>query len=317
MTINVAGIRRGRRLAPLRLMIYGPPGVGKTTLASDIPDAVFLDLEEGSENMDVARARTDDDAPLKTYPEVKEFIESLIRDPHDYKWLVFDTLDSLEQMIQWFVCHRPNEEARASIEDFGYGRGYAFALDTWRELIKLLEELREKRGVGVVFLAHTLVKSFRNPNGEDYDQYGLHLHEKVAGLIRRWCDMVGFAQLDVVIKKEKGALKAKAQWRGARMLHFLSQAGFFAKSRYAVPASMPLSWAKLQAALKEGLPGEPTELLAQVKEALAEYRKGGGHEDVAKEIEARVAKISRDGLALSKALDYLSGLINALPQATT
>ena len=37
------------------LTIYGGPGIGKTTLAASAPDPVFLDLEHGTRQIDVAR----------------------------------------------------------------------------------------------------------------------------------------------------------------------------------------------------------------------------------------------------------------------
>ena len=48
-------IRRGRIPRPQKVVIYGPEGVGKSTLAGRLPEPVFLDTEGGTHHLDVAR----------------------------------------------------------------------------------------------------------------------------------------------------------------------------------------------------------------------------------------------------------------------
>ena len=48
-------ISRGVTNSPVRAVVYGPEGVGKTTFASAWPGAVFIDVEGGSNHYDVAR----------------------------------------------------------------------------------------------------------------------------------------------------------------------------------------------------------------------------------------------------------------------
>ena len=48
-------IRRGNITRPQKAAIYGPAGVGKSTLASRSPETVFIDTERGTYHPDVAR----------------------------------------------------------------------------------------------------------------------------------------------------------------------------------------------------------------------------------------------------------------------
>jgi len=50
-------ITRGIERAPLRAVVYGVEGIGKSTLASQFPDALVLDTEDGTRHLDVARSR--------------------------------------------------------------------------------------------------------------------------------------------------------------------------------------------------------------------------------------------------------------------
>ena len=38
-----------------KVVIYGPEGIGKSTLASQFPKAIFIDVEESTNNMQVDR----------------------------------------------------------------------------------------------------------------------------------------------------------------------------------------------------------------------------------------------------------------------
>ena len=48
-------ITRGIQSKPLKVVIYGPEGVGKSTFASLFPDPLFIDTEGSTARMDVAR----------------------------------------------------------------------------------------------------------------------------------------------------------------------------------------------------------------------------------------------------------------------
>lgn len=50
-------IKRGVQQRPQRVIIYGPEGVGKSTLAAGLPAPLFLDTEEGTQHMNVDRMR--------------------------------------------------------------------------------------------------------------------------------------------------------------------------------------------------------------------------------------------------------------------
>ena len=48
-------ITRGKQTKALKVLIYGVEGVGKTTLAAQFPDPLFIDCEGGTDSYDVAR----------------------------------------------------------------------------------------------------------------------------------------------------------------------------------------------------------------------------------------------------------------------
>ena len=51
-------ITRGAAQKPQKVVIYGVEGIGKTTLAAQFPNPLFIDTEGGTEGYDVARTQT-------------------------------------------------------------------------------------------------------------------------------------------------------------------------------------------------------------------------------------------------------------------
>ena len=54
-TTTTLSLSKGRIHRPQKAVLYGPEGVGKSTLASQLPDPVFLDTEGGTHHLEVVR----------------------------------------------------------------------------------------------------------------------------------------------------------------------------------------------------------------------------------------------------------------------
>ena len=72
--------------------------------------------------------------------------DELRGEKHDYETVVIDSLDWLERLIWDKLCQ---QYGVASIEkvDGGYARGYTHALTHWRDVINLLNALRNDKNV--------------------------------------------------------------------------------------------------------------------------------------------------------------------------
>ena len=66
-------IQKGISAAPPKVVIYGPEGIGKSTLASKFPAPLFIDVEEGTGRMDVARLTL----PDKSFSSFKSSSDSV------------------------------------------------------------------------------------------------------------------------------------------------------------------------------------------------------------------------------------------------
>lgn len=238
MALSLASITKSASgQAPPRILLYGVEGVGKTTLAAGAPSPVFLWTEEGAGKLSV------DGFPIiKRYDDLMEAIGVLLTEDHEYRTVVLDSLDWLEPIVWAETCKRGGHE---NIESAGYGKGYKEADLVWREVIEGLSALRDDRGMGLIAIAHSQVKTFHDPERESYDRYVIKLHERASGIWRENVDAIWFANYRLSILKDGKANDKNARVRatgGQQRAVFCEQrAAFLAKNRYGMPSDLNFS----------------------------------------------------------------------------
>lgn len=299
--MTLASVTRGIVERPMRVLIYGVEGCGKSTFAAKAPEPIFLGEPDGSAQIDTTRYPEPQD-----WQDVKDAVHTLLTEQHGYRTLVLDTLDWLEMLCWRAVCEKGGLD---SIEDAGFGKGYTAALEEWRGLLAMLERARG-RGMHVVLVAHSQIKPFKNPEDEDFDRYELKLHGKTAGLLKGWCDTVLFARhLEFAVKDGK-TKRVRGVSDGSRVVHTTRTPAYDAKNRYDLPPTMPLDWATFEAAVKAHRPAEPGVLKAEIEKLLATEHGA----PLAERVRAAVAKAEDDAAQLAKIADHLSAQVNLKAQ---
>lgn len=246
---TLASLKEPRKIPPPRILIYGPHGIGKTTFGAQAPSPIFIPTEDGLGTIQTATF------PLATrYQHVMDDITRLYTEEHDFCTVVLDSVDWLEQLIWQHVAIAPKDGTPASIEAYGYGKGYTIAADRMRDVLDGLKALRDHRGMAVILTAHAQVKRYDDPTTEPYDRYRLKLHDKAAALVSEWCDIIGFATQEMVVRKENvgfGKAVSRALSVGGHVLHLHRTPAFDAKSRWPLPDTLPLTWAAFETALSQ------------------------------------------------------------------
>ena len=231
-------ITKGKVKSAIRLVCYGPEGIGKSTFASKFPDPLFIDTEDGTKQLDIARF-----PKPETWGDLLEMVDAVIAEPETCQTLVLDTLDRAEAMLIRHLC----ETARVdSIEKYGggYGKGYTATAEYMeKDLLRRLDRLITK-GVNVVILSHAMMRKFESPTDPPYDRWELKVSKKVAPLIREWSDIMLFMNYEVMVVEENG--KGKARGKGRRMMYANHHATYDAKNRYGLPDEMELSFKPLK-----------------------------------------------------------------------
>lgn len=272
----LASVVKGVMKIPDRVLLHGIPGIGKTSFAAGFPKPLFAEADrEGSARVDTSRVQ------IESWDDMNDLVEDLIASEHEYQTLVIDTLDALEAFLWASMCERDKKD---SIESYGYGKGYVAAVEEWRGFLKRLEQLRTAKRMGIVFIAHTNLVGFKNPEADDYDRYEMKLHKRAAALFSEWCDCILFARFEVLIAKDDGG-RARGVQTGNRVLHTVRSAAYDAKNRYGLPETIPLDYRSFADGVERGTPREASE----VKESIAKILTDLGDEKITSKVNADLA----------------------------
>lgn len=224
----------GKQAGALKTVIYGPEGIGKSTLAARFPRPVFIDTEGSTRHMDVSRMEKP-----SSWTMLQEQVRYIRDTPGLCGTLVIDTADWAEQLCIRSICA---SKEIGGIEDLGYGRGYVYLAEEFGKLLNLLEEVVE-RGVHVVLTAHAMMRKFEQPDEMGaYDRWELKLQKKTAPLVKEWSDLLLFANYKTLsVAADKEGKKFKAQG-GRRVLYTAHHPCWDAKNRLGLPEELPLDF---------------------------------------------------------------------------
>ena len=237
-------IETGRSTRPRRVMLYGVHGIGKSTFGALAPSPIFVQTEDGLANIESPRF------PLAgSSDDVMNALMALYSEEHAFRTVVIDSLDWLERLIWAEVLRRKpqTEKGRpvASIEDYGFAKGYTYALDIWKEVLDGLTALRSDRQMMCVLIAHAKIERFENPETDAYDRYSPRLNKHASALIQEWCDEVLFATYKVHTRQtEEGFDKTRTRGIGTgdRILRTTERPAHMAKNRLNLPEELPLDF---------------------------------------------------------------------------
>lgn len=253
MALNIS---KGPKPRALGVVIYGPEGIGKTTLASKFPDPVFVDLEHGSDTMDVSRIDS-----AESFTDVLFILAELMNE--NFRTVVIDTADKLEQLATEYVCAQQNVR---SIEDPGYGKGYTYLAEAMVKFLRACGDLIES-GRNVIIVAHAAMRKFEQPDEMGaYDRWELKLQKKTAPLIKEWADMVLFLNYKTTVVES--STKTKKAVGGKRVMYTTHHPAWDAKNRFGLPDELPMEFDAI-ASIFTGTP-KPVSHKDEIKKALSE-----------------------------------------------
>jgi hypothetical protein len=266
------GVKSGRIREGRKIVIYGPPGVGKSTLVASAPDIIVNDVEGSTADLDVSRLMYRDEAGghiPRNLQEWRDGIRQLRDADHAFKRVSIDSVSKLDELIKAAVCQRGGF---ATISD-DFGRAGDAYVDEWSACLSLLDDLRMRRGMDIILVGHSAVRKHKNPGADDYDRYSIELDKRSAPLPIKWGDEVGFLHFhEGVVKTSKFAPAKGKLLSKARILEFDRTAAWDAKARLPLPPTVNVGienpWGPIQAAIDRAHAATPAEIYELITEQL-------------------------------------------------
>jgi len=222
------------------MLLHGTEGIGKSTMCKFAPKPIFIQTEDGLDQIDVAKF------PLaKSYDAVKNNLMSLLEETHDFLTVVIDSLDWLEKLAVLKILGE--FKSKKTLADFDYGKGYAMLIPLFEDILAILHRLREDKNMNIILVAHTKTEKVEDPTGASYDQYAPRLDKRVNGLVKEWCDIIGFAshymrkeEQDENFGGKRTVAKSITEGGTDRQLILEGSPAIVAKCRYQMPGRSPL-----------------------------------------------------------------------------
>ena len=238
--MDFSQLQTGIERRPLKIVLTGVEGVGKTTFAADAPAPIFADLEQGSSTLDVTRF-----PDLETWDSLIDAIGFLYTEKHEFKTLVVDSMSVAERLAGQKVAEDNNVK---SVAEIGYGKGQGIVATEFDSFLRGMDSLIKVRNMNIILVCHSVIRRFDDPAGDSFDQYAIALAKQLEPKIKQWGDTVLFADHDkTTVEKGEGFNKRRvAKSFGDRVLYTQHRASHNAKNRFNLPEKLPLKWSAFE-----------------------------------------------------------------------
>lgn len=222
---------------PPRITIHAVEGWGKTSMLASAPDPLIL-MCRGETGYDTLLSNGLVPAvpaqEANTWDELLGWIDRLTTEDLGIKTLGFDAIGGVEQLCHEKVCMRDFRGDWTNKGFLNYHRGYDVAIRDWLIMQARLDRLRATRQITVVFLSHSKIENFSNPQGDDYHRYTSSIHYKAWDEMARWSDAILFGNFVTVVKDGKSTGGAD------RILYTERRNAFAAKNRFKMPPEISI-----------------------------------------------------------------------------
>jgi len=135
--------------------LYGAPGIGKTTLASQFPKSLFIYTEAGQGFVSSDCVLTEHDNQVFTsFKEIQFVVNGILKDPEykeNYDVIWFDTVDNFIDLAFRHVCDLKHVEHASDLQ---WGKGW----DLTSQEIKLIISKLQSVGFTLGFISHEFSK---------------------------------------------------------------------------------------------------------------------------------------------------------------
>ena len=199
------------------IMLYGLPGVGKTSLAAQFDKVLIAGFEMGTNALNNVYVQ-----PIKTWQDWKQMVNQLCRRDElkeKFHAIAIDTADEAWSLCSKFIC---NQNGVDELRDLPWGQGYDLAKKEYAQTFRDLAY----NGYGLIFTSHSTEKTYKDEKGEEYTMIVPALPARPFDIINKMVDIIAYIREISIPVGENVERK--------RFMFLRDEVGdrFLAKSRY-------------------------------------------------------------------------------------
>lgn len=185
-------IKKATPTAP-KALIYGLSGVGKSTLAGQIKNSLFIDIEGGLNNFDFDRT-----PQVLSYDQFYETMMTIFRGKKEYDNLIIDSVDWLVRLIteRSAGIDKNHLDATLNKSNGGYGNGKQVLQNEIRTRLIPMFDTFIKYGYGITLIAHADKKDMMDADGFDVSTITPKIDDNTMHAFVEWCDFVYYLKSD-------------------------------------------------------------------------------------------------------------------------
>ena len=228
---------------PIQAVLYGPPGVGKTSMLAHIPGVgFFLDpTDDGIADL-VDWGQTPEPRVVEVISSFNKLVKTCERialGKYDIEAAVFDNLTGFELICFQYHCDKYFDNDWSSEGFYSWGKGPKNAAKVdWPRFLQATKDIREQQGIDVWLIGHSEIRTFQNQTVPDFDRHTPELDKKIWGMTHKESTTILFYtyEVDVETRKAKGSIlfrKGKVDSSSERRVIYTVDGGnWLAKNRF-------------------------------------------------------------------------------------
>ncbi len=184
--------RKAKRIDSKRLLLFGAPKCGKTTIVSELEDCLIVDMEKGSNYVDgmivEVNSLSDFGGLMKALKQAKEDNDGKV----PYKYICIDTLTALEEISLELAVSLYRKTSMGAnftgtdVRTLANGAGYLYTRQAFFKMLKPLEDFCDT----LILIGHVKEKDLTK-GSESFTEKSISLTGKTKDILCSWCDSIG------------------------------------------------------------------------------------------------------------------------------
>lgn len=195
------------KLSESAWILFGPPKIGKTNMASGWPNSIFLCTSQ----KEIAKIKTPY-VLVNTHQKLKNAVDYLVKNRKrlGYKVVILDFVDAMWSNCETFICKKLKIDHPS---EAGYGKGVGM-ID--KEFGKVINQLIGS-GYGIVIISHMQIKDIQTMKGP-VTKTITSLPDRARKIIIPLVSVIGYIDFETIKVKDKET--GKTTYEKKRMISF-------------------------------------------------------------------------------------------------